>query len=106
MAEKRRWGPSLGAWASAREYTAQRTSILIPNGQYRVLLSPTSPSRLTLGPPVAIGAVGPGGVVSQDRDFVIELDGRPGSYRLHVSSPAKMLRVPVCRGLQSAVWRR
>jgi hypothetical protein len=26
--------------------------------------------------------------VSQDRDFVIELDGQPGSYRLHVSSPA------------------
>jgi hypothetical protein len=26
--------------------------------------------------------------VPQDRDFVIELDGRPGSYRLHVSSPA------------------
>jgi hypothetical protein len=24
----------------------------------------------------------------QDRDFVIELDGQPGSYRLHVSSPA------------------
>jgi hypothetical protein len=29
-----------------------------------------------------------GCVVSPDRDFVIELDGRPGSYRLHVSSPA------------------
>ena len=27
-------------------------------------------------------------MVSQDRDFVIELDGQPGSYRLHVSSPA------------------
>jgi hypothetical protein len=67
MAEKRRWGPSLGAWASAREYTAQRTSILIPNGQYRVLLSPTSPSRPTLGPPVAIGAVGPGGVGVQSQ---------------------------------------
>ena len=26
--------------------------------------------------------------MSQDRDFVIELDGHPGSYRLHVSSPA------------------
>src|SRR5437867_12207899 len=26
--------------------------------------------------------------MSQDRDFVIELDGQPGSYRLHVSSPA------------------
>jgi CHAT domain/WD domain, G-beta repeat len=26
--------------------------------------------------------------LSQDRDFVIELDGRPGSYRLHVASPA------------------
>jgi CHAT domain-containing protein len=26
--------------------------------------------------------------VSQDRDFVLELDGQPGSYRLHVSSPA------------------
>jgi WD40 repeat protein len=26
--------------------------------------------------------------VSQDRDFVIELDGQPGSYRLHVSSPS------------------
>jgi hypothetical protein len=26
--------------------------------------------------------------VSQDRDFVIELDGQPGSYRLHISSPA------------------
>jgi len=26
--------------------------------------------------------------VSQDRDFVIELDGQPGLYRLHVSSPA------------------
>jgi hypothetical protein len=24
----------------------------------------------------------------QDRDFVIELDGQPGRYRLHVSSPA------------------
>jgi len=37
---------------------------------------------------VAIGAVGRGCVESQDRDFVIELDGQPGSYRLHVSSPA------------------
>ena len=27
-------------------------------------------------------------MVPQDRDFVIELDGQPGSYRLHVSSPA------------------
>jgi CHAT domain/WD domain, G-beta repeat len=26
--------------------------------------------------------------MSQERDFVIELDGQPGSYRLHVSSPA------------------
>lgn len=26
--------------------------------------------------------------MSQDHDFVIELDGQPGSYRLHVSSPA------------------
>ena len=26
--------------------------------------------------------------MSQDRDFVIELDGQPGGYRLHVSSPA------------------
>jgi phosphate ABC transporter phosphate-binding protein len=26
--------------------------------------------------------------VSQDRDFVLELDGLPGSYRLHLSSPA------------------
>ena len=26
--------------------------------------------------------------MSQDRDFVVELDGQPGSYRLHVSSPA------------------
>ena len=26
--------------------------------------------------------------MSQDRDFVIELGGQPGSYRLHVSSPA------------------
>ena len=26
--------------------------------------------------------------MSQDRDFVLELDGQPGSYRLHVSSPA------------------
>ena len=26
--------------------------------------------------------------MSQNRDFVIELDGRPGKYRLHVSSPA------------------
>jgi WD40 repeat protein len=26
--------------------------------------------------------------VLQDRDFVLELDGQPGSYRLHVSSPA------------------
>jgi hypothetical protein len=26
--------------------------------------------------------------VSQDRDFTLELDGQPGSYRLHVSSPA------------------
>src|SRR5690349_7270097 len=29
-----------------------------------------------------------GCVVLQDRDFVLELDGQPGSYRLHVSSPA------------------
>jgi len=29
-----------------------------------------------------------GCVMSQGRDFVIELDGQPGSYRLHVSSPA------------------
>ena len=26
--------------------------------------------------------------MSQDRDFVLELDGQPGSYRVHVSSPA------------------
>ena len=26
--------------------------------------------------------------MSQDRDFVLELDGQPGSYRMHVSSPA------------------
>ena len=26
--------------------------------------------------------------MSQERDYVIELDGQPGSYRLHVSSPA------------------
>ena len=36
---------------------------------------------------VPICAVG-GGVVPQDREFVIELDGQPGGYRVHVSSPA------------------
>src|SRR5580704_6557724 len=33
-------------------------------------------------------ALRPGCAMSQDRDFVLELDGQPGSYRLHVSSPA------------------
>ena len=27
------------------------------------------------------------GVMPQDRDFVIELDGQPGSYRLHAVVP-------------------
>jgi CHAT domain len=39
--------------------------------------------------------------VSQDRDFVIQLDGLPGRYRLHVSSPAGDETVDI--GLDSAL---
>ena len=55
---------------------------------HRCFLAPTVRAAVHGWPDGVNRAVCWGCVVAQDCDFVIELDGRPDSYRLHLSSPA------------------